>query len=216
MKNQSILYIKDLMNRHPSLLHIEVDIFNAVEIMKESTINQGKFLICGNGGSAADSDHIVGELMKGFVLDRPIKIEIQQKLKTSFPNEAKYFLNNLQMGIPAISLTSHNALNSAFSNDKAPDLIFAQQVLGYGKKGDVLFAISTSGNSKNVVYAAQIAKIIGMKVISLTGSNGGELRNLSDVLINVPESETYKIQEYHLPIYHIICLVLENEFFGGE
>jgi D-sedoheptulose 7-phosphate isomerase len=215
MKNQSNLYISELIKRYPGLMQIQSNIVEAIEIMKESTINHGKYLICGNGGSAADSDHIVGELMKGFVLNRPVDAEFRLKLEMSFPNESKYFINNLQMGIPAISLMSHSALTSAFSNDKAPDLIFAQQVLGYGKKEDVLFAISTSGNSKNVVYAAQIAKTMGLKVISLTGSNGGKLRDISDVLINVPEVETYKVQEYHLPIYHIICLVLENEFFGG-
>jgi D-sedoheptulose 7-phosphate isomerase len=182
--------------------------------MKESTKSHGKYLICGNGGSAADSDHIVGELMKGFVLKRPIEAELKMKLELSFPDEAYYFVENLQMGISAISLMSHSALTSAFSNDRASDLIFAQQVLGYGKKGDVLLAISTSGNSKNVVYAAQIAKAMGLKVVSLTGSEGGKLRKISDVLINVPEVETYKVQEYHLPIYHIICLILENEFFG--
>jgi len=215
MKNQSNLYINELIERYPSLLQIKTQIIDAIEIMKEATINNGKYLICGNGGSAADSDHIVGELMKGFVLNRNIKTELQLKLQNNFPDEAKYFIENLQMGIPAISLTSHNSLISAFSNDKAPDLIFAQQVLVYGNKGDILLAISTSGNSKNVVYAAKIAKTMGLKVISLTGSDGGKLRHISDVLINVPEFETYKVQEYHLPIYHIICLVLEHEFFGG-
>lgn len=215
MKNKSSLYIKELIERYPVLMQIETQIIDAIQIMKEATMNNGKYLICGNGGSAADGDHIVGELMKGFVLNRTIKTEFQLKLEMTFPNEAKYFIENLQMGIPAISLMSHNALTSAFSNDKAPDLIFAQQVLVYGQKGDILLAISTSGNSKNVLYAAQIAKTMGLKVVSLTGSNGGILRDISDVIINVPEIETYKVQEYHLPIYHIICLVLENEFFGG-
>lgn len=216
MKNRSKLYISELISRYPKLENIESNIVDAIEIMKESTKNNGKYLICGNGGSAADSDHIVGELMKGFVHNRPISEELKSSLETKFPSEAKYFIDNLQMVISAFSLMSHNALTTAFSNDKAPDLIFAQQVLGYGQKGDILLAISTSGNSKNVVYAAQIAKTLGLKVISLTGNSGGKLRDLSDVLINVPEFETYKIQEYHLPIYHVICLILENEFFGEE
>jgi len=216
MKKQSSLYLSDLISRYPKLKSIEFNIIEATKIMKESIINNGKYLICGNGGSAADSDHIVGELMKGFVLNRPISEDLKSKLEMHFPSDAKYLFDNLQMGISSISLMSHNALTSAFSNDKAPDLVFAQQVLGYGKKEDVLLAISTSGNSKNVVYAAQIARTLGLKVISLTGNSGGKLRDLSDVLINVPEFETYKIQEYHLPIYHVICLILENEFFGGE
>ena len=215
MKEKSINHIEELISRYPKLSNIKLNIIKAIEIMKNSTINGGKYLICGNGGSAADSDHIVGELMKGFILDREIASEIEKDIKKLFSSDADYLINNLQQGIPAISLASHTALTSAFSNDKAADLIFAQQVLGYGQEKDVLLAISTSGNSKNVIHAAQIAKVLGMKIISLTGENGGKLRELSDVLINVPEKETFKVQELHLPIYHIICLVLENEFFGG-
>jgi D-sedoheptulose 7-phosphate isomerase len=215
MKEKSEFYIKELISRYPNLNDIKSNIVQAIDILKSTTANGGKYLVCGNGGSAADSDHIVGELMKGFVLDRKIENEIQLSVRSLFSLDADYLIDNLQQGIPAISLSSHTALTSAFSNDKAADLIFAQQVLGYGQRKDILLAISTSGNSKNVIHAAQIAKVLGMKIISLTGENGGKLRELSDVLINVPEKETFKVQELHLPIYHAICLVLENEFFGG-
>lgn len=214
MKENSYYYINHLVERYPKLNPIKNKIEDAIELLIKTYIYDGTYLICGNGGSAADSDHIVGELMKGFILKRPLTDELSKKLLQLFPNDYQYLKDNLQRGIRSISLMSHNALVSAFSNDKASDLIFAQQVLGYGKKGDSLIAISTSGNSKNVIYAAQVAKAMGINVISLTGNSGGVLKELSDVLINVPEVETYKIQEYHLPIYHCICLALENEFFG--
>lgn len=214
MKSKSHFYIEHLVERYPKLEQIETVLDQAIEVLIESIKEQGTILICGNGGSAADSDHIVGELMKGFILKRQISSELVNILKNDYPNDFEYLYNNLQYGIRSISLMSHNALVSAFSNDKAPDLIFAQQVLGYGKSGDVLLAISTSGNSKNVIHAAQVARAVGIKVIALTGNSGGKLGTLSDILINVPETETYKIQEYHLPVYHTICLALENEFFG--
>lgn len=214
MKDNSSKYIEDLIIRYPKLLSIKSNIIEAIESMIVCTSNNGKYLVCGNGGSSADSDHIVGELMKGFVLDRRIDLDMEHKIKEKFSETADYIISNLQQSIPAISLSSHTALTSSFSNDKAADLIFAQQVLGYGGEQDILFAISTSGNSKNILYAAQIAQAMGIKVISLTGETGGKLRKLSNILINVPEKETFKIQELHLPIYHVICLVLENEFFG--
>jgi D-sedoheptulose 7-phosphate isomerase len=214
MKKKSMDYVELLVKRYPALDSIKTNIVSAIEQLAFSTLQGGKYLICGNGGSSADSEHIVGELMKGFILKRTIDETMQLKLQENFSEDADYLIKNLQKGIPSISLTSHNALTSAFSNDNASDLIFAQQVLGYGSKHDVLIAISTSGNSKNILYAAQIAKVIGIKVISLTGKTGGKLKNLSDVLLNAPETETYKIQEYHLPIYHCLCLALENEFYG--
>lgn len=214
MRESSYYYLNHLVERYPKLYPIKSKIEKAIELLISTTKNDGTYLICGNGGSAADSDHIVGELMKGFILKRPITDETSKKLQQLFPTDHQYLMDNLQRGIRSISLMSHNALVSAFSNDKAPDLIFAQQVLGYGKRGDSLIAISTSGNSKNVIHAAQVAKVMGISVISLTGKSGGLLKEVSDVLIDVPEVETYKIQEYHLPIYHCICLALENEFFG--
>ncbi len=216
MKNKSYNHISHLIERYPELSDVEENIRLAIVTVLHSIVNGGTLLICGNGGSSADSEHIVGELMKGFIIDRPIPNNIKINLSNMYPDDAEYLFKNLQSGIRSISLTSHSALTSAFSNDNASDLIFAQQVLGYGRLGDVLLAISTSGNSKNIVYAAKIAKSMDMKVIALTGNTGGELKFYSDIIINVPEQETYKIQEYHLPVYHCICLALENELFGDE
>lgn len=216
MKNSTSRIIDNSIRRYPNLNVIYNSLLNATSEIINCYINGGKLLICGNGGSASDSQHIVGELMKGFVLPRKLSIEKQEKINELFPENSKYFIENLQSTLPAISLVGETALTTAYANDKAPDLAFAQQVLGYGNTGDVLIAISTSGNSSNVFYASQIAKLNGMKVISLTGNNGGKLRYLSDILINVPSDETYIIQEYHLPVYHTLCLAVENEFFGGD
>jgi D-sedoheptulose 7-phosphate isomerase len=187
---------------------------NAAKLVIDCYKNGGKLLVCGNGGSAADCEHIVGELMKGFVLRRELSPEQQSIISGSFPADSEYLISNLQQGLPAISLVSHTALMTAFANDQSADLCFAQQVLGYGKQGDVLLAISTSGNSKNILYAAKIAKVIGIKVIALTGKTGGGLKDVCDVLVNVPETETYKVQELHLPFYHALCLAVEEYFFG--
>lgn len=193
------------------------DLNSAVEKICNSFRAGNKLLICGNGGSASDSLHIVGELMKGFNLPRKIEdfnknfVEDAEKL---FPDDIDYFKKNLQCALPAISLVGETALNTAVANDNAADLIFAQQVLGLGKRGDILIAISTSGNSKNVLYAAKVAKILGLEIISLTGRTGGKLKNISDVTICAPADSAYTIQEFHLPIYHAICIAAENEFFG--
>ena len=173
-----------------------------------------KILICGNGGSAADSLHIVGELMKGFLMQRKLDENTQKQIVAMFPEESKYFIDNLQCAIPAISLVNEMSLLTAYCNDKAPDLVFAQQVLDHGNEGDILFAISTSGNSKNVVYAAQIAKFKKMRIISLTGNKAGALVDFSDIVLAVPSNETYIIQEYHLPVYHALCAIVENEIFA--
>lgn len=216
MKGSTLQIIGNLIDRYPDLKNCCDSIYSSTIEIINCYKNNGKLLVCGNGGSASDSQHIVGELMKGFVLTRKIPSEKQDQIIKLFPENADYFIDNLQGALNAISLVGETALTTAYANDKAPDLSFAQQVLGYGNKGDVLIAISTSGNSKNVIYAAQIAKVNGMKIISLTGSSGGKLKALSNVLINVPSDETYIIQEYHLPIYHALCLAVENEFFGGE
>ena len=177
----------------------------------------GKLITCGNGGSAADALHIVGELMKGFALPRKIenfKPEFIQRAQELFPADVEYFKANLQGTLPAVSLVGETSLLTAFSNDVSPHLIFAQQIFGLGRSGDVLLAISTSGNSDNVLFAVEVAKIMGIKVVALTGQRGGRLRHLSDVSVCVPANSSYKIQEFHLPIYHMICLAAENEFFG--
>ncbi len=161
--------------------------------------------------------HIVGELMKGFILSRRIEdfdADFVTRAEKIFPNDADYFKANLQCALPAISLVGETALTTAFANDQAANLSFAQQLFGIGRRGDILLAISTSGNSANVIYAAEVAKIIGVKVIALTGKSGGKLKNIADITICAPASETYKIQEFHLPIYHAICIAAENEFFG--
>ncbi len=209
MKEKSLEYIDELVFRYPCLEICKENIITAVDIFINIYQNGGKLLVCGNGGSAADSEHIVGELMKGFILPRKLKDEFAEKIGD------KTLVDALQYGLPTISLVSHTALSTAFSNDQLPSAVFAQQVLGYGNSNDALLCISTSGNSLNCVYAAKVARAIGMKVISLTGEKYSKLKELSDITIQAPSKETFKIQELHLPIYHAICLALENEFFGG-
>ena len=216
MKKTTVKKISEMIERYPALEICRADLNSAVEKICNSFSNGNKILICGNGGSASDSLHIVGELMKGFNLPRKIEdfnknfVEDAEKL---FPDDINYFKKNLQCALPAISLVGESALNTAIANDNAADLIFAQQVFGLGKRGDILIAISTSGNSKNVLYAAKVAKVLGLEIISLTGRTGGKLKNISDVTICVPADSAYTIQEFHLPIYHMICLAAENEFF---
>ena len=183
---------------------------------KAALENGNKILFCGNGGSAADSEHIVGELMKGFKLARKLDEAISQKLINESEELGKTLAENLQGALPAIALDGHPALSTAYMNDCEPLLCFAQQVNGYGAEGDVFLGISTSGNSKNILYAAVTAHAKGMKVIGLTGAKDSKLDVLSDVCIKVPQTETYMIQELHLPVYHCLCLMLEDRFFGNE
>lgn len=206
--------INELIERYPSLAVCWGDIEAAKEVLIDCYEKGGKLLLCGNGGSSADCDHIVGELMKGFLLKRSLSNKLKEDMSSRSPALDGSVLNKLQMGLPAISLTSIGALNTAFSNDVDPELIYAQSVFALGKEGDVLIAISTSGNARNVSEAVKVAKGAGMKVIALTGRDGGALRSLSDVCIIAPECETYKIQELHLPIYHFLCGEVEKHFFG--
>lgn len=205
--------MKDLLARYPALEVCKEDILKARDALIECYENGGKLLLCGNGGSCADCDHIVGELMKGFLKKRPLSDEKKAEMQKNRPELDAYTLDSLQDALPAISLTSYNALNTAFSNDVDPELTFAQGVLGLAKKNDVLIAISTSGNSKSVTLAAKVAKALGVRVIELSGRDGGTLRAYSDVAIIAPECETYKIQELHLPIYHYLCAEVEKHFF---
>ncbi|MBO4400365.1 MAG: SIS domain-containing protein [Selenomonadaceae bacterium] len=214
MKNSTAKKIDELLERYPALEVCRESLNAATEKICASFKSGGKLMTCGNGGSAADAQHIVGELMKGFVLPREIDSDFIRRAEKFFPDDVNYFRENLQGALPAISLVGETALNTAFANDKAPDLAFAQQVFGLGKRGDVLLAISTSGNSDNVVYAVEVAKILGVTTISLTGRRGGKLKHISDVTICAPSDETFKIQELHLPIYHALCIAAENEFFG--
>ena len=203
----------ELIKRYPVLLTVKDDINAFYEILKECYDNGGKLLIAGNGGSCADAEHIVGELMKGFCKRRAVSDEFREKLIEADRENGEEIAGKLQGGLPAMALSNHQALNTAFANDVDADFYYAQQVYGYGKKGDVFLGISTSGNAKNIMYAAAVAKAKGMKVLGLTGKTGGRLAKAADVSIIVPEEETYKIQELHLPIYHAICLMLEDTYF---
>ena len=213
-KESTLRKVDELIDRYPALSVCRESLCKSVEIICESYRSGHKLIACGNGGSAADAEHIVGELMKGCLYSRKLDDGFYAHLKAICPNEADYFRNNLQGALPALSLANQVSLNSAFANDQAPDLAFAQQILGIGQEGDVLIAISTSGNSANVLYAVQMAKAKGMSSIALTGRSGGKIRSMADVAICAPEDETYRIQECHLPIYHMLCLAAEHEFFG--
>ncbi|MGD1821215.1 MAG: D-sedoheptulose-7-phosphate isomerase [Pleomorphochaeta sp.] len=203
-------YINDLVDRYPKLKICEENIFQTFLLLKEAALNNKKILVCGNGGSSADSDHIVGELMKSFVKKRKINSDLQSKIEELSPENATLLNTKLEDTISAINLSQHSALNTAFSNDVDASLIFAQQIIGYGKENDILICISSSGSSKNVVMASIVAKAKGLKVIALTGSKEGDIDKYCDVIIKVPENETYKVQELHLPIYHSLCLMLED------
>ena len=206
-------YLERLVERYPALDGMKDTIEEAFQIMKASYENGGKLLIAGNGGSAADAEHIVGELMKGFVKRRPVTEEMKEALEKADPVRGKELSEKLQGGLPAIALVDHAALSTAFANDVDGMLSYAQQVNGYGKPGDVFLGISTSGNAENVMYAAVAAKAKGMQVVGLTGKDGGKLAGIADAAVIVPEMETYKIQELHLPVYHALCLMLEHRFY---
>lgn len=206
-------HVELLIARYPMLEGCEDSIIRAYFLLEESYSKGNKLLVAGNGGSAADSEHIVGELMKGFKLPRKLDAEISQKLIDESEDLGKTLVENLQGALPAIALDGHPALSTAYMNDCEPLLCFAQQVNGYGVEGDVFLGISTSGNSKNILYAAVTAHAKGMKVIGLTGAKDSKLETLSDVCIKAPQTETYMIQELHLPIYHCLCLMLEDRFF---
>ena len=203
-----------LCERYPALESVKEEIVEAYFLLAESYKNGGKLLVAGNGGSAADAEHIVGELMKGFKLPRKPQAEFAEKLVRENAELGTVLAKSLQGALPAIALDGHPALSTAYMNDCEPLLCFAQQVNGYGKTGDVFLGISTSGNSKNVLYAATTAHAKGMKVIGLTGAKNSKLEQMSDVCIKVPQTETYMIQELHLPVYHCLCLMLEERFFG--
>lgn len=207
-------YIDMLIERYPVLKACEQSIIDAYFVMEECYVNDGKLLIAGNGGSAADSEHIAGELMKRFKTPRPVTSEFAETLKAIDPVRGEKLARNLECGLMAIPLVSHEALSTAYINDVDGLGVFAQQLFGFGRQGDVFLGISTSGNSKNVMNATVVARAVGIKVIGLTGAKGGELAEVADVVIKVPEKETYMIQELHLPVYHCLCLMLENRFFG--
>ncbi len=213
MEEKVLKHVEVLMERYPELQGSKEDIIQAYEILKDSYENGGKLLVAGNGGSAADAEHIVGELMKGFEKARELDDSMQTKLKEVDLELGEVLAKNLQGALPAIALDGHPALTTAYMNDCEPLLCFAQQVNGYGKSGDVFLGISTSGNSKNILYAAVCAKAKGMKVIGLTGAKDSKLSEIADVTIRSSHTRTYQIQEHHLPIYHCLCLMLEEYFY---
>ena len=207
-------HIDLLIERYPVLKSIKDSIIDAYLLMEQSYLNGGKLLIAGNGGSASDSEHIAGELMKSFKLERRIPDDFKEKLIAIDCVRGEQLAKNLQQPLLAIPLVSLEALSTAFINDVDGYGVYAQQMLGFGKPGDVFLAISTSGNSKNVMNATVVAHALGVKIIGLTGAKGGELASVADVSVKAPTEETYMIQELHLPIYHCWCLMLEERFFG--
>ena len=206
-------YLEELTSRYPVLEAVKGDVLAAYEILRDCYAGGGKVMIAGNGGSCADSEHIVGELMKGFVKRRPVSGDFAAALKKADEKRGEELASCLQGGLPAIALTGHAGLSTAFLNDVNGEMIYAQQLYGYGKKGDVFIGISTSGNAENVMYAVAVAKASGIKTIGLTGRDGGKMAEACDCSIVVPSDETFKIQELHLPIYHALCLMLEEHFY---
>jgi D-sedoheptulose 7-phosphate isomerase len=212
MKETTKNILTELITRYPALQPMEGDIANAFESMRGCYENGGKVFVCGNGGSTSDSEHIVGELMKCFRKKRAIAPALAENLAKE-GELGQELISYLEGGLPAISLCGHPALTFAYLNDTNPMLTFAQQLSVMGRAGDVLLSLSTSGNSKNCVYAAVVAKAMGIKTVFLGGGTGGKLKDMSDVSVIVPAKETFKVQEYHLPVYHCLCAMLEEEFF---
>lgn len=207
--------LQELCSRYPALAACRESLTAALDLWKKTYHGGGKFLFCGNGGSAADAEHIVGELMKGFLLKRPMPASDRDAFLSQYP-EDRFVTDNLQCGISAIALVSHTALSTAWNNDAPPELCYAEQVYGYGRPGDLFMGISTSGNAKNVAYAAKVARVRGLYTVGLTGESASVLSSLCDVTIRVPEKETYKVQELHLPVYHWLCAAMEEEAFNAE
>jgi D-sedoheptulose 7-phosphate isomerase len=207
------LILDKLITRYPVLAESLPDIENAYKLLENCYLQKKKLLICGNGGSASDAEHIVGELMKSFSLHRKLPELTKISLVKTSQERGSYLAEKLQPALRAIALTSHTALNTAFANDVDANLVFAQQVIGYGEKDDILLAISTSGNAENVNNALVTAKALGLKTIGLTGKSGGKLKENCDIVIGVNAHTTPEIQELHLPVYHALCLMLELHFF---
>jgi len=204
----------DLYHHFPELKACEESIEHAYQMLKETYLSGGKILLCGNGGSCSDCEHIVGELMKGFLSMREPDADTKAKLAAKFPEDSEFFTKNLQRGIPAVSLAAHSGVFTAFANDVTADMVYAQMVYGLGRENDLVWGISTSGNSKNVVNAIKVASALGLKTLGMTGEKDSKMSAICDETIQAPHHETYRIQEYHLPIYHYLCAKLEQELFG--
>lgn len=211
---QIIKHIDETIERYPLLSCCRQDMADAFFLLSDIYEKGAKLLVAGNGGSAADSEHIAGELMKKFRLSRPISPELAKKLREVDPERGRKLAENLERSLTVIPLVAHETLTTAYFNDVDSEGVFAQQLCGYGKSGDVFLGISTSGNSENIINTAVCAKAMGIKVIALTGKTGGKLAGFADISIKVPETETYRIQELHLPVYHCLCMMLEERFFG--
>lgn len=211
-----VKHVDFLLQRYPKLKCVQDSIIKGYFIMEECYLHDGKLLIAGNGGSAADSEHIAGELMKRFEIPRPVPEDFRKKLKEIDPVRGENLAKNLECSLMAIPLVAHEAMTTAYINDVDGYGVFAQQLFGFGRKGDVFLGISTSGNSKNILSATVVARALGIKILALTGKDGGELAKVADVAVVVPENKTFMIQELHLPIYHCWCLMLESRFFGKK
>lgn len=207
--------IQTLLERYPVLCSQEEPLREAAKLLYACGRSGGKVLTCGNGGSASDAEHVVGELMKDFKMRRPIREETRQRL-AAVDEAPQDLMDSLQEAVSAICLNSHTSLLTALCNDGDPAMIFAQQVYGYGREGDVLLAFSTSGNSQNVRNAVRVARAVGVRSILVCGQSGGTIAPLVDVAIRVPEEDTYKVQELTLPVYHALCILMEQELFGGK
>lgn len=214
MKSIVMDVYEELFLKYPKLKCCKKNIESAFLALTNCYKSGGKVLVCGNGGSAADSEHIVGELMKGFRLKRHIRNADIERIARLFPEDWEYLSGNLQSSLPAISLVSQSAILTAYANDIAADMAYAQQVYGYANEGDILIGLSTSGNSKNVVNAIKIAKAFGVLTIGLIGESDCTMKDICDIIIQAPETETYKVQEYHMPIYHALCAMVELEMYG--
>lgn len=213
MKARTEKHLENFFKRNKKLEDMKNNILAICEAITSCYRNGGQVLICGNGGSSADSDHIVGELMKGFLLQRPLEKKVMERFEALYGEYGGKISKKLQGALPAIALNTQTAFISAFNNDVDPELIYAQQVMGYGKFGDIVIGISTSGNAINVYNALITAKVIGVKTIAFTGRNGGRLSTVADYSLIVKEKETYLIQEYHLMLYHLVCIFVESELF---
>lgn len=212
MKETTKMILTETLQRYPALKGNETEILSVYETLKNCFANGKRLYLCGNGGSAADCEHIAGELLKSFKKCRPLPTELVEGLKKQ-GERGQVLIESLECGLPAVSLCGHTAFSTAFQNDRDPMFVFAQQVGVWGQAGDVLLTISTSGNSKNCVYAATVAKAKNMQVVAFLGGSGGALKTLADASVTVPEKETFKVQELHLPVYHCLCAMLEEEFF---
>lgn len=214
MKRKVLL--DELIRNYPELSELRDSIDKVSGIIVKCYTAGGKLLICGNGGSSSDSCHIAGELMKSFERERPLDVSLKNRLADISADRGKYLADKLEHGLPAISLSAHSSLITAICNDIDPQLIFAQQILGYGEEKDVLLAISTSGNSENIIDACITARAMNMTVVGITGRSGGKMKEYCDILINVPREKTASVQEIQLPVYHTICRIVEEYFYGGE